>query len=165
MRRAVRVGAVDAGDGSHVAAEARVREQRVSLQQLQAQGRAIADWLAPPALVTLTGDLGAGKTTLAQAICRGLGVTEPVTSPTFALIQEYAGSAVRVVHCDLYRLDTLQQIAALGLDELAAEPDVVMLVEWPERAGGLLGAPTVAISLQHVADDASVRECTERWAS
>lgn len=151
--------------GNSVAADLRVRTQRLSLAALEARGVEIGASLTAPALVTLAGDLGAGKTTLVQAICRGLGVTSPVTSPTFALIHEYAGTGARVVHCDLYRLGTPRDVAALGLDEMLAERDVIMLVEWPERAGAALDAPTLAVSLGHVADDATVRECTESWAA
>ncbi|MES3032757.1 MAG: tRNA (adenosine(37)-N6)-threonylcarbamoyltransferase complex ATPase subunit type 1 TsaE [Gemmatimonadota bacterium] len=141
------------------------RSQRLTLDALAARGEAIGTTLTSPALVTLTGDLGAGKTTLVQAICRGLGVSDPVTSPTFALIHEYAGARARVVHCDLYRLGTPRDVASLGLDELLAEPDVIVLVEWPERAGALLDAPTLAITLAHVTDDAAVRDCAEVWAA
>lgn len=137
---------------------------RVTLAELEARGAAIAAALPVPALVTLRGDLGAGKTTLVQAIARGLGVSEPVTSPTFALVHEYAGTrARRVVHCDLYRLAGVHEAATLGLDDLLAEPDCVVLVEWPERAGPLLDGPTLDVTLAHEPGDASVRRLVERW--
>jgi len=151
--------------GSRVAAEGQVTSQSLTLGELETYGMAIGRALQAPALVTLRGDLGAGKTTLAQAICRGLGVRDPVTSPTFALIHEYAAPAMRVVHCDLYRLDSPQQVLVLGLEELRADVDVVMLVEWPERAEALLGAPTLAITLEHLASDSAVRRCTEVWSA
>ncbi len=152
-------------DGSSVAAETRHAVFDVSRAELDARGLEIAASLAAPALVTLIGDLGAGKTSLAQAICRGLGVTEPVTSPTFALIHEYATPTVRVVHCDLYRLDSPREVATLGLDDILSDPNTIVLVEWPDRAGNLLPAPTLAITLSHVADDPDVRRCAEEWAS
>lgn len=137
----------------------------LSLDALTTHGAEIARALRAPALVTLTGDLGAGKTTLAQAICKELGVTEPVTSPTFALIHEYAAPAARVVHCDLYRLNSPADVALLGLDDMLADPSVILLVEWPDRAGAVLPEPTLAITLSHVPDDAVVRLCAESWRS
>lgn len=147
-----------AAAGSRVAAEpGTAMSEMLSRAALEAYGVALGRALHPPALVTLAGDLGAGKTTLAQAICRGLGVTDAVTSPTFALIHEYAAPAARVVHCDLYRLSSARQVAALGLDDCLADPTAVVLVEWPERAEALLPAPTIAITLSHVDDDAALR--------
>jgi tRNA threonylcarbamoyladenosine biosynthesis protein TsaE len=129
--------------------------------ELLDRGYAIGRALVAPALVTLHGDLGTGKTTMAQAICRGLGVTEPVTSPTFALMHEYASPRARVVHCDLYRLETEQAVASLGLDDVLADPTAVVIVEWPERAGPLLGHATLAITLAHDPDRPGVRRCQE----
>ena len=156
------MGAVD---GSSVGADRRTVTQRLSLPELEARGRTIGASLRSPALVTFAGDLGAGKTTLVQAICGGMGVSDAVTSPTFALIHEYAAADARVVHCDLYRLETPREVVGLGLDEMLASPKVIMLLEWPERAGAALDAPTLAITLAHVAEDAGVRDCTEVWAS
>ena len=150
-------------DGNHVAVDRMGASRPLTLPELETRGVAIGRALQAPALVTLSGDLGAGKTTLVQAICRGLGVRDPVTSPTFALIHEYSAPAMRVVHCDLYRIDTLDDAALLGLDEMSAERDVVMLVEWPDRAGALFDAPTLAITLEHLPADPTVRGCTELW--
>lgn len=135
----------------------------LDLDALVVRGVAIGASLPVPALVTLRGELGAGKTTLVQAIARGLGVDEPVTSPTFALVHEYAGRRARVVHCDLYRLTGPHEAATLGLDDLLAEPDVVVLVEWPERAGPLLDGPTLALALSHDPADPARRLVHERW--
>jgi tRNA threonylcarbamoyladenosine biosynthesis protein TsaE len=79
----------------------------------------------------LSGDLGAGKTSLAQGIAAGLGITEPVTSPTFTLLNEYAGR-LKLAHLDLYRL-TATEIASMGLAETWLEPRGVCVIEWPER--------------------------------
>ena len=157
---------VAAAEGaSRVAADTdRRRAQRLSLAALTARGAAIARALHAPALVTLSGDLGTGKTTLVQAICTALGVTAPVTSPTFALIHEYAAPGTRVVHCDLYRLASPRDVASLGLDDVLADPTAILLVEWPDRAGALLPVPTLAITLLHVPGDAAVRRCTESWS-
>jgi tRNA threonylcarbamoyladenosine biosynthesis protein TsaE len=154
-----------AEERSFVVAEQRESIQRLTLAELVARGVVIGRRLRAPALVTLMGDLGAGKTTLVQAICRGLGVPESVTSPTFALIHEYAAPSARVVHCDLYRLQTDADIASLGLDDMLGDPDVIMLVEWPERAGAMLAGPTLALMLAHVPDNAGVRLVSEVWSA
>ncbi len=154
-----------AAAGNPVAAETRRMTHRFSREQLAEYGVALGSVLAAPALVTLAGDLGAGKTTLVQAICRGLRVTEPVTSPTYALVHEYAAPKARVVHCDLYRLETPREVTLLGLDDILGDPTAIVLVEWPERAGDLLPTPTLAVSLSHVAGDGDVRELTEVGAS
>lgn len=101
-----------------------------------------------PLVVALTGELGVGKTTLAQAICRGYGVTDPVTSPTYALVQEYVSPRSRVYHIDLYRLGGPADLTQIGWDDLLQERALV-LVEWPERAGGRLPAEHVPITLDY----------------
>lgn len=114
-------------------------------------GRKIARELPPKAVVLLIGNLGAGKTTLAKGILSGLGAAEPeeVTSPTFTLIHEYG--AGRAYHVDLYRLDTPQQVATLGLEEIF-DRDAVALVEWGERFPDLFPAQRIEIHLQAVSE-------------
>ena len=96
-------------------------------------GERLAHLLPSRCVVLLIGNLGAGKTTLAKGIARGLGAADPaeVSSPTFTLIHEY-GDPPRVYHIDLYRLDAPEQVATLGLDELF-ERDAIVLVEWGEK--------------------------------
>lgn len=103
---------------------------------LAAWGRELARSLPRPAIVALVGELGAGKTTLARAIAAALGVTEPVTSPTFALVHRYHGTSTRVYHVDGYRLKADDEARDLGFDDMLADPSAIVLVEWPERLGG-----------------------------
>lgn len=84
-------------------------------------------------VVLLSGELGAGKTVLAQGIARGMGVADPVKSSSFVIMNEYDGASLRLYHADLYRLEDPSQVAELALDELASRG--VLVVEWPERAG------------------------------
>ena len=83
-------------------------------------------------VIALSGDLGAGKTQLVRGIARGLGVTARVHSPTFTLVNEYAGGRLPLFHLDLYRLETPEQIHGAGLDEFL-QPDGVAVIEWAER--------------------------------
>ena len=110
----------------------------------------------PPVVVAIGGELGAGKTTVVRAIARALGVTEPVTSPTFALVHRYAGAAATVDHVDAYRLRRAADAADLGLDDMLAERDSVVLIEWPERLGAALPPPQHRVRLAY-ADDPTIR--------
>jgi len=102
---------------------------------LVAWGRAFAATLQPPVVVGLSGELGAGKTTLVRAIAAALGVTQPVTSPTFALVHRYDGADVSVFHVDAYRLKHDDEARDLGFEDMLADQRAVVLVEWPERLG------------------------------
>jgi tRNA threonylcarbamoyladenosine biosynthesis protein TsaE len=118
---------------------------------LRALGEALGQALAPGTVLLLSGPLGAGKTTLAQGIARGLGIGEVVASPTFTLIHELSGAAAGpdLLHVDLYRLETPEQVLALGLAEELGREDRILVVEWPERAPGLWppGALTVSLAV------------------
>jgi tRNA threonylcarbamoyladenosine biosynthesis protein TsaE len=120
-------------------------------------GAAVARVLEPGDLVVLAGDLGAGKTFLARAIARALGVKGAVTSPTFTLVQEYETDRAPLLHVDLYRLresktPLAQEIARLGLRERRAE-GAILLVEWGEDAIDALGGnPSIVVRL-HVTGD------------
>jgi len=97
-------------------------------------GRELAARLRPPRVIVLTGDLGAGKTTIIKGIAEGLKVEsqENVTSPTFTLVHEYRGPSVTLYHIDLYRVDSLRQLETLGLDDLRDERGLILL-EWGEK--------------------------------
>jgi tRNA threonylcarbamoyladenosine biosynthesis protein TsaE len=107
-----------------------------SAAETAAVGERLAALLRPGDVVVLTGDLGSGKTVLAKGIGAGLGVTEPVVSPTFTIVREYEGD-VPLLHLDVYRLDHLQEAIDLGLEELLDEGRVTV-VEWGEAIGAVL---------------------------
>ena len=116
-----------------------------------ALGEKLAPVLPRPACVLLIGDLGAGKTTLAKGIVKGLGAAAPedVSSPTFTLIHEYAPD---VYHIDLYRLDEARELATLGLDEIF-ERQAVVLIEWGERFPEAMPAGRIEIRIRPLEGD------------
>lgn len=120
----------------------------VSEAELIAWGERLGAQSHPDLVIALTGELGAGKTTLAKAICRGYGVVEPVTSPTYSIVQEYSAPRSKVYHVDLYRLETLKDLEQIGWSDIVASKALV-IVEWPERAGALLPASHVPIALDY----------------
>ena len=119
--------------------------------ELVAAGESLGAALEPGSVVTLEGDLGAGKTTFARAISRGLGVREGATSPTYALVHRYSGLRGPVFHVDCYRLRTPDETQDLDWAGLIEEGDA-LLIEWPERAGLWLPQPTHRFRLGHAAD-------------
>ena len=98
-------------------------------------GQTIYELMLPsPRLVILRGDLGAGKTTLVKGIAQAIGVDpNEATSPTFTLVHEYRGPKRTLYHLDLYRLEREEELLALGMDEMEAEPDALVLVEWGDK--------------------------------
>jgi tRNA threonylcarbamoyladenosine biosynthesis protein TsaE len=123
-----------------------------------ALGERIAAELPAKAVVLLIGNLGAGKTTLAKGIVKGLGGGAPddVSSPTFTLIHEYSRS---VYHIDLYRLDTPGQVATLGLDEIF-DRRAIVLIEWGERFPELMPSDRIEIRLRETEEDSREIEVT-----
>jgi len=130
---------------------------RLTREGLVEWGEALGRTLRAPRVLTLAGEVGAGKTTLAQAICRGLGVEEPVTSPTYALVHEYDGVRSTVYHLDLYRLRDPRDLLQLGWDEIVSSPAIV-LVEWPERAEGFVPDDALRLQLAHVSGEPEYRD-------
>ena len=98
-------------------------------------------------VLALSGDLGAGKTQLVKGLARGLGVTARVHSPTFTLVNEYAGGRLRLFHLDLYRLETPAQLRSAGVEEYL-QPDGVAVIEWAERLGHHLPADRLDIDFE-----------------
>jgi tRNA threonylcarbamoyladenosine biosynthesis protein TsaE len=124
--------------------ETRSEEETIEL------GRRIAIELPRRAVVLLIGNLGAGKTTLAKGIISGLRAAQPeeVSSPTFTLIHEFG----RVYHIDLYRLDRVEELATLGLEEIF-DRDSIVLIEWGERFPQLIPKDRIEIRLRMLDDD------------
>ncbi len=116
-----------------------------NLADMAGLGARIAAGLAAGDMVSLEGDLGAGKTTLARAILRALGLDEMVPSPSFTLVQLYETPLLSVSHYDLYRIENPAEIDELGLDEALCEG--AALIEWPERAGERLPADALHVQL------------------
>ncbi|HEU4748957.1 MAG TPA: tRNA (adenosine(37)-N6)-threonylcarbamoyltransferase complex ATPase subunit type 1 TsaE [Gemmatimonadaceae bacterium] len=129
---------------------------RLSESELVEWGEELGRSSMPPLVITLTGELGAGKTTLAKAICRGYGVKEDITSPTYALVHQYSSERSPVFHIDLYRLDGVEQLTNLAWDDIIGT-NALVLVEWPERAGDRIAPSHLPIDLSYVPDDPSRR--------
>ena len=118
--------------------------------ETEARGAALARELVPGSVVLLYGDLGAGKTVFSRGFARGLGVTEPVSSPTYTIVQEYElPTGNRLYHMDLYRISDERAALGFGVDEFLSEPGAISLVEWPERIRGLLPDTAIRVELRH----------------
>src|SRR5215813_7487095 len=136
------------------------REYRtVSADETIEVGRQIAKLLAARSVVVLTGDLGAGKTTLVKGIVEGFHAAEEedVTSPTFTLIHEYRGPLANLFHIDLYRVDTERQLLTLGIDDLLGAHNI-LLIEWGEKFERFRDGRDVEITIRRV--DETAREIT-----
>lgn len=125
-----------------------------SPEETIALGKELASQLAPPKLVLLRGDLGAGKTTLVKGIAQGFQAAseEDVTSPTFTLVHEYRGPAATLYHIDLYRVDTQRELETLGLDDLMGDQSI-LLIEWGEKFARFERERDVEIALERVAEE------------
>lgn len=128
-------------------------------------GRCLGEMAMPGDVICLEGDLGAGKTTLTQAIAIGLEVPDApyVTSPSFAIFHEYPGR-IPLYHMDFYRLHDASEVADLGLDEYFSLSGLTV-IEWPIRAAGLLPPDRLLLEIANPGDDSRVIlcTCTERW--
>lgn len=131
----------------------RIEIRTSSVEETREVGEAVASLLRARDAVVLTGELGAGKTTFVQGVTRGLGIEDQVSSPTFTLVKEYAG-ILDVAHVDVYRLDRIQDVLDLGLEELGGGDDV-LLVEWGDTIEELLPDDRLRVELT-TRDDADV---------
>jgi tRNA threonylcarbamoyladenosine biosynthesis protein TsaE len=134
-----------------------------SAEETIAFGRTLTRLLAPPRLVLLRGDLGAGKTTLVKGIAAAFDAAseEDVTSPTFTLVHEYRGPIANLYHIDLYRVDTPRQLETLGLDDLIAE-NSILLIEWGEKFSRFVRDRDVEITLERVGENDRKIQVTSR---
>lgn len=115
-----------------------------SPEQTASLGRRLANYLKPGDVVLVIGDLGAGKTCFIQGLCSGLGIDEPVTSPTFTLVNEYDGR-VSVAHFDLYRLDTPDSVLDIGFEEYLDAH--VCLIEWGDKFLGIMPSNAIIVRI------------------
>ena len=123
-----------------------------NLQETYEYAKLFADGLKAGDVVALYGNLGAGKTAFVQGIAIGLDYLEPISSPTYALWQIYNGGKLVINHFDLYRLDTPEQVYAIGFED-AVYSDGVTLIEWPERLGGNLPVPRINVYISKLDND------------
>jgi tRNA threonylcarbamoyladenosine biosynthesis protein TsaE len=128
-----------------------------SAAETEALGARVAERLRPGDVVVISGEVGAGKTTLIRGACRALGIEEPITSPTFTIGQRYAGGRLPVSHLDLYRLQSLEGEDPALLDDYLG-PDGVAFVEWPAVGVERLGRPALEIRLAHGGGESRVAE-------
>lgn len=119
-----------------------------SAAETEALGARVAERLKPGDVIVVSGEVGAGKTTLIRGACRALGIEGPVTSPTFTIGQRYEGGRLPVSHLDLYRLASLEGEDPALLDDYLG-PDGVAFVEWPAAGAERLGRPALEIRLAH----------------
>jgi tRNA threonylcarbamoyladenosine biosynthesis protein TsaE len=124
-----------------------------SSEETIVRGREIGALLQPPVLVLLSGDLGAGKTTLTKGIAAGARAAreDDVTSPTFTLVHKYEG-VKRIYHVDLYRVGDFHDLETLGLEDIFSE-NAIVIVEWPDRLKLRTDWPVLRIGLEHVSED------------
>ncbi len=111
-------------------------------------GKNIIKYIKIPCVIVLSGDLGAGKTTLSKGIAKALNITELITSPTFTILNEYKTSKTNLYHFDMYRLNSLDEALELGFDEYFNKNDGVILVEWEENVKGLIKRPYYKITIK-----------------
>ena len=136
-------------------------------EQMQALGLAIGTAIAATTtafVVALEGELGAGKTTLVGGILRAWGISGPVRSPTYTLIEPYEGASRHLYHLDLYRLTDPEEVEPLGIRDLLMASSV-LLIEWPSRAKGALPRMDLTIDIAYGADAAAGRSLTFSWHS
>ena len=122
--------------------------------ETEAVGAKLAREIGRGCVVLLDGDLGAGKTVFARGFARALGITEPVSSPTYTIVQEYLlPDGGRLYHLDLYRISGASEALAFGVDEFLDDPSAVALVEWPERIASLLPPDAVTVHIAHLSPE------------
>jgi tRNA threonylcarbamoyladenosine biosynthesis protein TsaE len=127
-----------------------------SPEETRILGAALAPTMVPGDVISLSGDLGAGKTVYVQGVAAALGVQERVTSPTFTIVHEHQGR-YPIVHVDVYRLDSFQEVIDLGFEEFF-DPGAIMLVEWGEAVSPLLPRSYLEIDMRRSVDPDAIEE-------
>ena len=127
------------------------REKRLRTRSVQGTlglGQMLTELLAAPKLVVLRGELGMGKTVLVKGMAEALGAdAEEVTSPTFTLVHEYKGLRARLIHLDLYRIETEREVEGIGLWEMAEAPDALVVVEWGDKFASVMERADAEVSI------------------
>ncbi len=129
-----------------------------SAEETEALAARLAGRLKSGDVLAFSGGLGAGKTAFVRGLCRGLGSPAAVSSPTFALMNEYRGGRLTLVHFDLYRIDTEEDLEAIGYYDAAGAPGTVTAVEWSENVPEAFGEDAVRVRIEPEGD--SVRRIT-----
>jgi tRNA threonylcarbamoyladenosine biosynthesis protein TsaE len=128
------------------------RTETRSAAETEAVGAQLAERLGPGDVVIVSGEVGAGKTTLIRGAARSLGVTEPVTSPTFTIGRRYGGGRLPIAHLDLYRLEDIEGEDPALIDDYLGG-DGLAFVEWPAVGAQRLGRPALEVRLEHAGED------------
>lgn len=125
-----------------------------SYTETEEAGFKLAQTLEFGSVVLLFGNLGAGKTVFSRGFARGLGITEPVSSPTYTIVQEYdIPGGGRLYHLDLYRISGVESALAFGVDEFLDDSRAISLIEWPMRIDGILPDNCIKVTLTHLDDE------------
>jgi tRNA threonylcarbamoyladenosine biosynthesis protein TsaE len=128
------------------------RTETRTAAETEAVGACLAERLTPGDVVIVSGEVGAGKTTLIRGAARALGVTEPVTSPTFTIGRRYVGGRLPISHLDLYRLEDIEGEDPALIDDYLGG-DGLAFVEWPAVGAQRLGRPSLEVRLEHAGED------------
>ncbi len=129
-----------------------------SVEETERRAAGLAAKVKFGTVILLKGDLGAGKTAFTRGFARALGVTEPVSSPTFTIVQEYPLPGGKMLyHMDLYRISGADSALAFGIDEFLDNPSAVSLIEWPDQAAGIYPPDAVTIEITRDPDDENRR--------
>ena len=123
-----------------------------SEEETVAIAKEIAESIKAPAILTLTGDLGAGKTVFSRGFARALGVTDHISSPTFTIVQEYEIPQGTLYHMDLYRISSDEEAVSFGIEEFLNDEKSINLIEWPQRLEWLLPETVIPIEISHVSE-------------
>lgn len=120
--------------------------------------REFLEWLGDRKIVAFDAPMGAGKTTFISEVCRQLGVQDDISSPTFAIVNEYDGTADRIYHFDLYRLDDIEEVRDMGFEDYI-DSGSLCLLEWPDIAAHLLPADAATVSIRVNDDNSRTLTC------